>query len=119
MADDLGIELPVPQDRTPMEQEDAIASVRSAVWRRACMLGTCRFAGDDVSHENPPPVDSTTTCGGYEGFRYTHATGEPYWRWRICARHRDWWERRQAFKAAEKAGQGRQTGRGRLDDGGA
>lgn len=90
------------------------AQARERVWHAACQAGRCRYAAADVRDENPPPIDSTTNCGGYHGQKYTNSDGGPaLWRWRPCVRHLDWWERRKVWlRAQRERAQGGKTGRG-------
>lgn len=81
----------------PAQYQDTVQTKREAVWHRACQLGQCRFALEDVTHQNPPAVDSTITCGGYHGERHVGADNVVTWRWRICDRHRRWQERRAEY----------------------
>jgi hypothetical protein len=96
----------VPNDRTPLEHREATNAAREAVWHAACQRGSCRYATDDVSQKDPPPVDSTLVCGGYHGTRTILAeTGEVLWRWRPCRRHLEWFERRKVYARREREGQ--------------
>lgn len=75
--------------------DDVKQGERDRRWRAACQAGRCRYVAG-VEHENPPAVDTTTTCTGIHGTRYRDLDGgHVTWRWHPCPRQQAWWERRQ------------------------
>lgn len=86
----------------PVAASEATAERRERTWHACCQAGRCRYNAP-TDQENPPPVDSTTHCGGYHGTRYQDLdTGRITWRWRPCARHLAWWEARKASRPSRR-----------------
>lgn len=77
--------------------------------RRACLLGECRYPGPALA---PDPDRGARGCQGYAATVHGEA-GQLVMRWRLCARHRAWWQaervrirqRRQRERAQHQAAQ--------------
>ena len=92
-----------PRPIDPKDYQEIVNATRAATWKRACLLGSCRYATEDVTQKNPPSVDSTKVCGGYLGVYHKadEQNEKPIWRWRPCDRHLRWAKKRGEYAKTE------------------